>query len=128
MTQSREGSASAANGRPPRMVFASDKLPPELDNATRYALWCDLHEEHFGSTDLYFLADRGFSVRVEFAQFGAVGVARLEGTMRRSRARHAMWPPTRATCCVWRSIAAHRRSPAFSAAATSASPPAGPHW
>jgi hypothetical protein len=36
-----------------RIVFSSDNLPAELDDRARYALWQNLHEEHFGSTDLY---------------------------------------------------------------------------
>jgi AraC-like DNA-binding protein len=76
-------SDSGNAGTIPRIVFSSDELPAELDNQARFALWQNLHEEHFGSTDLYFLNEREFSVRVEFAQFGAVGLGHLEGTMRR---------------------------------------------
>src|SRR5260370_20009688 len=66
-----------------KIIFSSDALPAELDERARFALWRNLHEEHFGSTDLYFLTDREFSVHVEFAQLGAVGLGRLAGTMRR---------------------------------------------
>jgi AraC-like DNA-binding protein len=79
-----------------------ERAPGELDNRARLALWRNLHEEHFGSTDLDFLTDREFSVRVEFAQFGALGLGRLEGTMRRiaRTARHVAADPSDMMCLV----------------------------
>src|SRR5260370_9908432 len=83
-----------------KIIFSSDALPAELDERARFALWRNLHEEHFGSTDLYFLTDREFSVHVEFAQLGAVGLGRLAGTMRRiARTRRHLAADPRSMCC-----------------------------
>jgi AraC-like DNA-binding protein len=83
-----------------KVVFASDQLPAELDERTRFTLWRNLCEEHFNSADLDFLTNGAFSVRVEFAQFGGVGLGQLAGTMRRiaRSSRHIDADPSDMLC------------------------------
>lgn len=66
-----------------RAVFSSDEFPAELNDDARLAHWRDIHDDIYCGIDLYRPEDRPFSIRFEFAQFGAVSVGKFEGTVRR---------------------------------------------
>jgi AraC-like DNA-binding protein len=74
-----------------KLVFASDQLPPALDDQARFSLWRDIYTSHYGDAEISRLDDRPFSSRSEFAQIGDVGVLKCESTFQRNArtARHA---------------------------------------
>jgi AraC-like DNA-binding protein len=85
----RQGDAMAepASGKSKaiqKIVFSSDELPAELDDRARFSLWRDLYTAYYGSLDLSRPVDRPFSVRLEFAQFGRLGLGRFNGTVNRA--------------------------------------------
>jgi len=75
----------------PKITFASDQLPAELDDDARYALWCEIYTSRYGNADIARLEDRPFSSYSEFMQIGGVGIIRCDGTFKRyaRTAQHA---------------------------------------
>jgi AraC-like DNA-binding protein len=67
-----------------RIVFASDKLPANLDDQARFSLWRDLYVAQFGSLDFSRPRDRPFSARFDCARLGRVVVLQFEGTITRA--------------------------------------------
>jgi len=74
-----------------RVVFSSDEIPAELDDRARFSLFRDLFDDCYtGSLELSRSDDQPFSMRFEFAKFGAVGISRHIGTINRiARSRRA---------------------------------------
>lgn len=66
-----------------RLVFASDKLPADLDDAARFRRWRDLYTTYYFNLDTSRPEDRPFSARFEFTRFGGVGVGNFKGTVNR---------------------------------------------
>ncbi|HVZ54311.1 MAG TPA: AraC family transcriptional regulator [Pseudolabrys sp.] len=72
-----------------RLVFSSEQLAAELDDAERFALWQELYVGTVCKFDVKRLADRPFAMRYEFAEFGAVALVRCQGTVGEfTRTRH----------------------------------------
>jgi len=71
-----------------KLVFESRELPANLSDDARLGRLRDLHDSIYCGIDLYRAADVPFSVRFEYARYGAVGVGRFEGTVQRMVRRH----------------------------------------
>lgn len=66
-----------------RIVFASDQLPAELDDQTRFSRWRDIFTTLYGAAEIDRAEDRPFASRSEFMQLGDVGIAQCAGTFGR---------------------------------------------
>ncbi len=66
-----------------KLIFASDDLPPGLDDESRFRLWREIYSAQYGSLDLGRLPDQPFSARFECAQLGSIRFAQFDGTMSR---------------------------------------------
>lgn len=66
-----------------RLLFASDELPADLDDAARFRRWRDLYTSYYFNLDSSRPEDRPFSARFEFTRFGGVGVGNFKGTVNR---------------------------------------------
>ena len=66
-----------------KLIFASDDLPPGLDDESRFRLWREIYSAQYGSLDLARVPDKPFSARFECAQVGSIRFAQFEGTMGR---------------------------------------------
>lgn len=64
-----------------KLVFSSEQLAAELDDAARFALWQELYVGTVCEFDVKRLADRPFAMRYEFADFGAVALVSCQGTV-----------------------------------------------
>lgn len=64
-----------------KLVFSSEQLPAELDDAARFALWQELYVGTICHFDVKRLPDRPFAMHYEFASFGAVALASCKGTI-----------------------------------------------
>jgi AraC-like DNA-binding protein len=64
-----------------KAIFSTTDLPPELDDRTRFVSWGDVMTEKFGRRHAVPTDARPFFARSEFAQFGAVGLARHTATL-----------------------------------------------
>src|SRR5688572_5281350 len=64
-----------------KLVFSSEDLPADLDDAARFALWRDLYIGTICHFDVKRLTDRPFTMRYEFANFGEVALASCAGTI-----------------------------------------------
>jgi AraC-like DNA-binding protein len=66
-----------------KIVFASEQLPAELDDPSRFSLWRDIYASLYGDAQISRLEDRQFSSRSEFSQVGDVGIVQCGGTFER---------------------------------------------
>lgn len=64
-----------------KIVFSSDQLPANLDDAGRFELWRDMYTAQYGAIEVARLLDAPFSQYSEFIQIGAVGLTRSRGTI-----------------------------------------------
>jgi AraC-like DNA-binding protein len=66
-----------------KITFSSQDLAVELDDRARFSLWRERYTAAYGSLDLARSEDLPFFMRFDYAQFGPVGVGRLDGTINR---------------------------------------------
>ncbi len=77
-------SLNAAGFQPAqKVVFRSDALPAELDEASRRTLWHDLYFGAVCPLEVSYRADRPFRLRYELARIGGLVVSRMDGTLNR---------------------------------------------
>jgi AraC-like DNA-binding protein len=66
-----------------RLLFASDELPADLDDAARFRRWRDLYTSYYFNLDISRTEDRPFTAQFEFTRFGGGGVGNFKGTVNR---------------------------------------------
>jgi AraC-like DNA-binding protein len=64
-----------------KIVFSSDALPPQLDDAARFRAWSEVCTDVFCAFDLSRPDDQPFAAAFEFSQFGDVGIGMFRGTL-----------------------------------------------
>lgn len=67
-----------------KIVFASDQLPPELDDHARFQRWRDIYTSLYGGTEITRIEDVPFRAHSEFMQVGDIGLLQFEGTFGRN--------------------------------------------
>jgi AraC-like DNA-binding protein len=74
-----------------KLAFSSDQLPDDLDDAQRFALWCELYSTQYGTLAFDRAENRPFSACLEYAQFGAVTAGWFDGALvRAQRTKHEL--------------------------------------
>lgn len=71
-------------GKIQKMVFTADALPADLSDQARFALFRDQWNALYGSVELTRVDHRPFSMSLEFAPVGGIGLGRLQGTLNRT--------------------------------------------
>ena len=66
-----------------RVVFSSDQLPAELDDAARFKLWRDLYAARHGEVDMTPQTNLRFTAKAEFVRIGPLFLTRFDASMRR---------------------------------------------